>query len=143
MHIRNATVITQANALATDVDSGVGAAICNIYSGSVPTDADTALGAQVLLAAITLNDPAFATAVDASPGARLDLDVTPQPSTSSAAATGTASFARIVESGGTTIVQLDTVTATGGGGELEINNVAIQSGTTVTITAGSLTTPES
>lgn len=56
--------ITVANlvleAVATAIPSST--SICEIYSGTIPTDADTAVGAQTLLASITLPASAWAAA---------------------------------------------------------------------------------
>jgi hypothetical protein len=145
MHVRNLTARAEADQIAADVDSGPAAAILRIYdaTGGIPADADVAITTQVLLAEITMNDPAFAAAVDANPGGRIDADVIPIPEDSSANATGTAAFGRLDESTGTTIVQFDTVTVTSGGGEIEINSINIQAGAAVQLTGGSITVPES
>ena len=143
MHVSNLAAKNEADEISALVDAGAGAGLMKIYSGAVPADADTAITAQVLLAEITLNDPSFAAAVDGAPGGDIVLDVTPIPEDSSANATGTASFARLTDSVSTVAVQFDTVTATGGGGEVEINSIAIQSGAAVQVTGGTITVPES
>jgi hypothetical protein len=56
--ISNAVDLAMLNALTTAVDAGT-AAVINIYSGTVPTDVDTALGAQVLLAQLTMSGTSF------------------------------------------------------------------------------------
>lgn len=144
MHIVNAVVLDEADVISAAVDAGVGAGLMRIYdaTGGIPSDADVAISTQVLLAEITLNDPSFAAAADSNPDADLVLDVTPIPEDSSANATGTAAFARLVTSAGATVVQFDDVTVTGGGGEVEINSVAIQAGAAVQVTAGTITVPE-
>ncbi len=145
MFLSNLTARDMADEITARIDGGVSAGIMRVYDDNgagIPADADTALTTQVLLAEITLNDPSFAAAVDAAPGGRIDLDVTPEPEDTSANATGVANFSRIDESGGTTIVQL-TTSVTGGGGEVEINSVNIQIGGSVVVTGGSITMPES
>jgi hypothetical protein len=57
----------------------------------------------------------------------------------SADATGTAAHFRIYDSGGTTCHIQGTVTATGGGGDLTLDNTSITSGQTVTVTTFTLT----
>jgi len=47
-----------ADAVNTALNAGSGAATIEIYSGTIPTNADTAIGAQVLLAVLTCTDPA-------------------------------------------------------------------------------------
>jgi hypothetical protein len=61
--ISNAVDLAMLNALTTAVDAGT-AAVINIYSGTVPADVDTALGAQVLLAQLTMSGTSFPTATD-------------------------------------------------------------------------------
>ena len=58
---------------------------------------------------------------------------------SSADNTGTAAHFEIMDSGGTTCHMQGTVTATGGGGDMEIDNTSIASGQQVTVTAFTLT----
>lgn len=137
--ISNVAARAACDAVVDLVDGGAGAGLLRIYSGTIPTDADTALGAQVLLAELTMSDPAFGAAADANPGGRATASAIT--GDTSANATGTASFYRMVDSNGVTIVQ-GSVTATGGGGDLQLNSVAIQSGAAVTVTSFTLTMPE-
>lgn len=137
--ISNVAARAAADAVVDLVDGGAGAGLLRIYSGTIPADADTALGAQVLLAELTMSDPAFGAAADANPGGRATASAIT--GDTSANATGTASFYRMVDSTGVTIVQ-GSVTATGGGGDLQLNSVAIQSGAAVTVTSFTLTMPE-
>jgi hypothetical protein len=60
--------------------------------------------------------------------------------TTTGVATGTAGWFRITDNSGDTVMD-GSVTATGGGGELELNTTSITTGVTVEITAGTLTTP--
>lgn len=146
MHIHIDTAINEADAIATDVDGGVGAAILRIYddTGAIPADTSVAITTQVLLAEITLNDPCFgAGAVDGTPDAVLTFDVTPIPEDASANASGTANFGRIYQSDGTTIVlQLDSVGLPASGDDIEINALAITAGAAVQLTGGTITVPE-
>lgn len=57
----------------------------------------------------------------------------------SADATGTAAHFRIKDSGGTTCHMQGTVTATGGGGDLTVDNVSFATGQSFTITGFTLT----
>lgn len=86
-----------------------------------------------LLAQLTGNATAFAPA--ASGGATTANAITQD---SSADNTGTAAWARIRTSGGTAVMDID-VTATGGGGELELVTTSIVAGQPVQITALTLT----
>lgn len=99
----------------------------DIYDGTQPTDADTAVGAQVKLARCPLNATAFAAA---SAGSKSANAIT---SDSAADATGTASWYRLWQSNGTTAVWDGSVgTATA---NLILNSVAIQVSATVSISS--------
>ncbi|MES1205012.1 MAG: hypothetical protein ABUS79_03665 [Pseudomonadota bacterium] len=100
-----------------------------IYDGTQPTDADTALGAQVLLAELPLNATAFAAA---SAGSKTAGAITTD---SSANATGTATWASLVKSGGTrgdTVMDMSVGTS---GANLNMNSVAISAGAAVACTS--------
>lgn len=105
-------------------------ALLRIYDGTAPTDADTAVGAQVLLAELTCNATAFAPA--ASSGVLTANAITQD---SSANATGTAAWFRLLASNGTTVVMQGSVTATGGGGDLQLVTTSITSGQPVQVTS--------
>ena len=111
-------------------DGGAGAALLRIYDGSRPA---TGGAATTLLAELTLSDPSAAAA---SGGVLTYNAITADPS---ANATGTATWFRIVQSDGTTHVMDGSVTATGGGGDLELNTASIVAGANVAITAGTIT----
>ena len=94
-----------------------------IYSGAQPADADTAIGAQVLLAELRFAADAFPAAVAGL------LTANAITSDTSADATGTAAWARILKSDGTSVLFDGTVgTATS---NVIINSVAISAGATV------------
>lgn len=87
------------------------AAKCNggslkIYTGAQPTDANTAVGAQTLLATLALSATAFAASVaSGSAGSRI-VTATANAITgdTSADATGTAAWFRVLKSDGTSVV---------------------------------------
>ncbi len=126
--ISNAAAQSAVNAVGALPDNG----FVRIYSGAVPALADTALGAQVLLAELALSADAFAAATDANPGATSAANTITDDS--AANATGTAAFFRIVTSGGAAVLQ-GSVTAVGGGGDMEIQSTAITAGEPVRITS--------
>lgn len=101
-----------------------------IYDSTQPTDADTALGSQVLLADLALNSTAFAAASSGSKAANAITD------DSSADATGTASWGSLLTSGN--VRKLDYSVGTSGC-NLNLNSVAISSGATVSVTSFSIT----
>lgn len=101
-----------------------------IYDGTQPVDADTALGAQVLLAELTLNATAFAAAAAGSKTANaITTDA-------SANATGTATWASLIKSGGVratdNVMDMSVGTA---GANLNMNSVAISAGASVACTS--------
>lgn len=138
--ISNVAALGACDYIVDQVDTGSGNASGHfrIYSGSVPTDADTALGAQVLLAEPVCSNPAFGAAADIAPGARATASTITDDS--SADATGTASFFRIVNRSGTAVMQGACATS---GSELNFNSTAISSGAIVSVTSFTVTVPES
>ena len=117
-----------AAAIALLVDGGPAAGHLRIYTGAQPATVATAPTGTLLLD-FTLSDPAYA----APAGGSAALDVTPAVA-AVAGASGTAGWFRLSDSTGTGVVDGD-VTATGGGGDIELVTAAITSGVTVTITA--------
>lgn len=125
--LSNAAASAAADAIGNALNSG----FLRIYSGTQPTNADTAIGAQVLLAELTLNADAFAAAVN---GVATANAITAD---SSANATGTASFFRVTASNGTSVYFDGSVgTATS---DLILNSTAIQSGASVSVTSFTIT----
>jgi hypothetical protein len=118
-------------------DAGT-AAVINLYSGTVPTDAETALSGNTLLAQLTMSATSFPAATDLAPGARITANAIT--ADSSADATGTATFFRILtQNAGTVVAQGTAGTATS---DLILNTVSITAGSTVSITAATVTLPE-
>lgn len=134
INITIATRNAMLSAINTAVNAGAGAGKLRIYDGSKPANADTAVGAQVLLAEITLADPAFA----APSGGTMDIDADPDVSDASANATGTASWARIVDSDNNAVYDGTVATS---GADFNISSTSITSGQTVTLVSGTLTLP--
>lgn len=132
----NASQQAAADAVVDRADAGAAAGKIRIYTGAAPADADTA-PSGTLLVEIDCADPAYG-AADATGTAA--LAGTPRSSTGLAA--GTAGYFRVVDSNGTTVFQGD-VTATGGGGDLELDNTSIASGQTVNINSLSYQQPAS
>jgi hypothetical protein len=125
--VRNARL----QAVADAINGGSGAGKLRIYSGSRPATGGTA---TTLLGEITLNDPAqsgIAAGV-------LTLDVSPTIQDASADASGTATWARILDSADTFVCDLD-VGATGSGADIELSSTSIVAGGTITVTSGTIT----
>lgn len=123
------------NALLDTLESTVGtSAVLKIRTGAQPADCATADSGTVLA---TLNLPSDWMAT-ASGGTKAKSGTW---SDTSADATGTAAHFRIYESTATTCHWQGSVTATGGGGQLELDTTSISAGETVTITSLTLTAP--
>jgi hypothetical protein len=98
-----------------------------IYSGTRPTDADTALSGNTLLAQLTFGSTAFAAATAGTKTANAITQDT------AADATGTATFARLFQSDGTTAVSDISVGTSGA--ELNLNTVSLVAGVAVEVTS--------
>ena len=109
-------------------------AILEIRSGAQPANC-AAADSGTLLASMSLASDWMS---NASSGAKDKLGTW---SDSSANNTGTAAHFRIKDSSGTTCGLQGSVTATGGGGDLTLDNTSIASGQGVTITAFTLNMP--
>ena len=138
-NLSNAAAKALADAFDDAVNIGSTASTIAIYDGSQATDPDTAIGAQVLLATLTGSDPMFGAASDSNPGGLLTASAIT--SDSSADATGTASWFRIRATGSGADDVADGTCGTSGS-DLNFNTVSITSGSTVAITAFTVTMSE-
>lgn len=121
------------NARLDAIETSIGtSAVLKIRSGAQPATCATADSGTVLA---TLNLPTDWMAA-ASSGSKAILGTWQD---LSADATGTAGHFRIYDSGGTTCGIQGSITATGGGGDMTLDNTSIASGQTVTITSFTLT----
>lgn len=121
------------NAMLDSIETTIGtAAVLKIKSGAPPATCATADSGTVLVSYTLASDWASA----ASSGAK---SLSSLPLSTTAAGTGTAGHYRIYASDGTTCHEQGTVTATGGGGDMTVDNTSINSGQTVNITAFSKT----
>jgi hypothetical protein len=137
LNVSNAVAQAMATAIATATDAGT-AALIRIYSGTMPTDTDTALSGNTLLAELPMSATAFGAATDANPGGRITAAAIT--SDSSADATGSATFFRIITQNAGTYILQDTVGTSGAG--MNLNTTSITAGSTVACTAGTITVPE-
>ena len=103
-----------------------------IYNGTAPANANAALSGNTLLADLACNASAFAGS--ASGGVLTANAITG----AAAAATGTATFYRLTNSGGTAEVQGD-CGASGSGASLELATVSIVAGVTVSVSSLTIT----
>jgi hypothetical protein len=123
---------TAANAMVDALTDLIDGGTVEIRSGAKPANpADAATG--TLLATLTLPTPSFGAA--ASRAATVGAVAA-----TTGSATGTAGHFRAKSSGGTAYVD-GTVTATGGGGDLELDSVSVVSGESVDITGGTWQIP--
>lgn len=131
----DATTEASVNAVAVLLNSGK----LEIYNGSQPTDANTALGAQTLLSTLTFGTTAFATSTASGSAGSKVVTATANTITSdtNAAATGTASWFRAYKSDGTTPV-MDGSAGTSGY-DLNLNTTSIVAGATVSCTSFTIT----
>lgn len=106
------------------------------YSGSVPTNAATALGAQVLLATLNCSATPISGTSDTGTAGRATFAAI---SSASAAATGTASFFRTLKSDGTTVIDQGTVGTSAA--DAIVNTTAFTSGSTISVTSRTVDLP--
>lgn len=123
------------NARLDAVESDIGTApILRIYESTGTPPADTASAANgTVLAEMTLPSDWMAAASSASKAKSGTWE------DASANAAGTADYFRIYDSGDTTCHVQGTVTGSGSGGDMELDNTSIASGQQVTITTFTLT----
>lgn len=103
-------------------------ALINIYNGTQPANANTAISTQTLLVSLPISG-SFGTD---SNGTITLSSVT----SANATATGTAEFFRIFKSDGTTVVMDGSVGTSGA--DMNLDNTSIATGQTVTITSGTI-----
>ena len=109
--------------LTTLIDAGASAGLLRIYDGTQPATGGTA---TTLLAELTMTDPS---AAGASSGVWTASSITAD---SSANATGTATWFRIVDSNGVAV--LDGTVGTSGA-DLNLDSVSITAGQSVSVTS--------
>ena len=125
--------ITVRNARLDAIETAIGvSAILKIRSGAAPANCAAADSGTVLATLALPSDWMSA----AASGSKAKLGTWQD---ASADATGTAAHYRLYASDGVTCHEQGTVTATGGGGDMTLDNVSIASGQTVTITSYSYT----
>lgn len=123
---------TARNAALDAIETAIStSAVLKIRSGSVPADCGTA-DAGTVLATLSLPSDWLAAASGGSKSKSGTWE------DASADATGTAAHFRIYASDGTTVHMQGTITATGGGGDMTLDNTSIASAQQVTITSFTL-----
>lgn len=135
-HLTTAARNAAADAIVDLIDAGDSAGEIRIYDGAPPSSANDAVTTQTLLATLTFS----ATAFQGSSGGTVTANAVTQDS--SADATGTATWARIVSkdtsTGATTVMDVDVGTGTQ---TIVLNTANIVSGGVVKLVTGSFTMP--
>ena len=101
-----------------------------IYDGTRPTDADTAIGSQVRLVTLELGDPAGTVTNGVFTAAAIAAALI--------AATGTPTWARVVDSAAATIFDAD-VGGVGSGAFIELDNLSLVEGAYCTVVSFTFT----
>lgn len=121
------------NARLDAIETAIGtAAVVKIRTGAQPANCATADSGTVLVSYTLASDWAAAAS-----GASKAFSSTPISGTASD--TGTAAHYRVYASDGTTCHMQGTVTATGGGGDMTVDNTSITNGQAVNITGWTIT----
>lgn len=118
--------VARRTARANLVDGWLDGATLGIYDGTRPADADTAITTQTLLAEFTLPNPAGSVTDGVFTGDAI-TEVT-------VSNTGTAAWARAIDSADAVIADLE-VGTTGSGSAIEINSVSLVTGSDIGITS--------
>jgi len=133
MTVQNSTAVRNAQGDAWESTIGTSAKL-RIYSGAQPANCAAARTGTLLVEYSLASDWCAA----ASSGAKT---LNSLPLSAAAAASGTAGHYAIMDSAGTTCHEQGSVTATGGGGDMTIDNTSIAGGQTVNITGFTKTWP--
>ncbi len=129
LQISDAAANAAVNALAALANGGS----IKLYGGTQPTNANTALSGQTLIATLALSATAFGSAAGGVATANAITSAT-------AVASATATFFRVLKSDGTTVVFDGTVGTSGC--DLNMNSNVISSGATVAISSLTFTLNE-
>lgn len=133
-YLSKATGQAALDAIVDRLDIG-GAGSLKVYTASQPANADTAIGAQTLLATLAFGGTAFGSASNADPTVATANSIT---SDSSADATGTAAWARLANGAGTTILDCSVGTSSA---DIIFNTVSFVSGAVIAISSFTITLP--
>ena len=138
--ISNVAAKAMADALDDEVNVGGAVASIRILSGAQPADPDT-VEAGTLLAELLMSATAFGAATDAAPGGLITAAAISDDS--NADNTGTAGYFRVRNDNSGAPDDVCDGEVGAGGADLNMNTVEITSGSTVSITAMTVTMPES
>lgn len=136
MNLSNVAAKAAMDAVTLLANAGTPPGLLRIYSGTAPTDTDTALSGNTVLASFAMASDAFGDAADINPGARSTAAAI---SDVNASNTGTATFGRILNAAGTAICQFDVGTS---GTTCTVSSTSFVSGQPCSVTSLTLTHPE-
>lgn len=131
-----------ANALADALAARCNSGTIKIYAGSQPTDANTAVGAQTLLGTLTYGSTAFgaSAASGTTPSRKATITANTITDDTSADATGTATWFRILKSDATTVVMDGSVGTSGA--DMNLATTSLVAGEDIAITSCAFSIPE-
>lgn len=133
VHLAGALKDDMLTALKNRLDAGSAGGTLKIYTGAMPVSPQTSVTSQVLLGTLTLSKPCAALDSNALTFAAITSDA-------SADADGTATWARLADSDGVAVLDVDISTTTGTGA-IKLNTTAVKSGGPIAITAMVVTLP--
>jgi len=135
LHLSTAARNAAVNSVVSLIDGGASdPGVINIYDGTMPATPATAVSTQVLLATLTFSDPSFLTGSTANGAVAAD-EITPD---SDAAATGTATWARILDGDDAVVMDVDVGLSDA---TLILNTTSVVAGGTVSIASATFTMP--
>lgn len=126
------TAVARRNEMLDTLRVTLNSGLLKLYSGAKPANADTAITTQVLLATLTFAATAFAAATGGTSTANA---ITP----GTIVATGTASWFRMFEADGTTVVGDGTIDLSGA--DMNMNSVELRTGAQAACTSFVLSMP--
>lgn len=132
----DATVIAGVNSLAATANGGT----LNIYTGTQPTDANTAISGQTLLVTLTFSATAFGGGVaSGSAGSKVVTATANAITSGTAVATGTAAWFRILTSSSAVCIDGSVGTS---GADLNLSSTAVSTGAVVSVSSFTITQTE-
>ena len=131
MAIQLSVAVRNARLDAIETTAGT-AAVLRFYTGTPPANCATATSGTQLASYTLASD----WAANAASGSK-SFNNTPLSTT--AGNTGTLGYYRLFDSTATTCHMQGTITATGGGGDLTVDNTSVTSGQTINVTSWSIT----
>lgn len=127
LRVSDAIAHTMLDAIRNGIDAGAGAGVIKVYTASQPAGPGTAISSQTLLGTLTFTDPS---AAGASSRTSSYSAITED---SSADASGTIAWCRVLDSNGVAVFDGD-ASVTGGGGFFQFNTLSVTAGGPIRMT---------